>query len=97
MTRRAAKVDANQPEIVDALRRAGASVRHTHMIGAGFPDIAVGYRSQTVLVEIKDGSKPPSARKLTADEARFFEEWRGAAAVVETVDDALALLKEMTK
>jgi hypothetical protein len=29
------------------------------------------------LAEIKDDSKPPSARKLTDDEVRFHAEWRG--------------------
>jgi hypothetical protein len=48
--RRAAKVDNNQKTLVAAFRGMGASVRHTHMIGDGFPDIAVGYANKTVLV-----------------------------------------------
>lgn len=36
------RVDRNQPEIVKAVRKAGASVGHTHEIGKGFPDIVIG-------------------------------------------------------
>lgn len=92
MARRAARVDANQTEIVAALRRAGASVKPTHMVGDGFVDIVAGYRGRNLLIEIKDGSKPPSARKLTPDEVRFHDEWRGEVLVVESVEDALAAL-----
>ena len=44
MTRRAAKVDRNQPEIVDALRKCGAFVKDCSGVGAGFPDLIVCFR-----------------------------------------------------
>lgn len=69
--RRAARVDRNQPEIVQALRQVGAFVQPLHTIGGGCPDILVGYRDVWHLMEIKDGLKPPSARALTADELRW--------------------------
>lgn len=86
--RRAAKVDANQHEIVDALRGVGASVSITSAVGEGFPDIAVGYKGQNLLLEIKDGSKPPSDRKLTPAQQKWHREWCGTVLVVETVKDA---------
>ena len=43
------RVDRNQPEIVDALRKAGASVGHTHAVGKGFPDIVVGVQGLTLV------------------------------------------------
>ena len=43
------RVDRNQPEIVEALREAGASVAHTHAIGQGFPDIVVGVQGLTLV------------------------------------------------
>ena len=49
------RIDANQPEIVDGLRRIGATVRSTATIGIGFPDICVGFRGKNYLFEIKDG------------------------------------------
>jgi hypothetical protein len=62
---RAGKVDDNQRSVVMALRAIGCLVHHTHEAGGGFPDLLVGYRGRWLPVEIKDGSKPPSARKLT--------------------------------
>ena len=92
--RRAAAVDRNQAEIVAAFRVLGCSVRTTHQVGRGFPDIAVGVSGRTYLVEIKDGSLSPSRRKLTPDEDAFVENWRGHVCIVETVDDVARLVGE---
>ena len=89
--RRAAKVDANQAEIVCALRAIGCCVVSTAPLGNGVPDILVTTPcgKRTFLVEIKDGAKPPSARKLTPDEAAFHASWLGELYVVESVEDAI--------
>jgi hypothetical protein len=89
----AARIDSNQPAIVEALRKLGATVLHLHTIGKGAPDIAVGYQGKNALIEIKDGAKPPSARKLTPDEEKFHAEWRGQVAVIESVDEAIAFIQ----
>jgi hypothetical protein len=78
------RVDANQPEIVRALRQVGASVQHLHTVGQGCPDIAVGFRGETYLLEIKMPGKA-----LTDDEAGWHERWRGQVAIVYGVEDAL--------
>lgn len=88
--RRAAKVDGNQTDIVDALRAAGCSVRITSAVGSGFPDIVVGRAGVTYLLEIKDGSLQPSRQKLTPDEREFANAWRGHYAVAANIDEALA-------
>jgi Holliday junction resolvase len=88
---RNARADANQPEIVKAFRSLGWVVAHTHTVGKGFPDIVCSKAGVTILVEIKDGSKPPSARKLTADEAEFHANWEGALHIIESVDDVFNL------
>lgn len=94
--RRAAKVDANQAQIVDALRSCGASVQPLHMVGSGVPDLLVGYRGRTALIEIKDGSLPPSKRQLTDDQLRWHGAWSGGAlAVVCDVESALRVLRTM--
>ena len=67
--RYAARVDANQTQIVSALRAAGAYV---WIIGLPV-DLLVGYKGHTFLVEIKDGSK----KRLTKLQADFFENWSG--------------------
>ena len=91
--RRANRVDYNQSVIVESLRKAGAYVRIVTM-GDGVPDLLVGYKGFTLLLEVKDGDKPPSQRKLTTAEQKFFDEWTGGLlAVVESVEDALAILK----
>lgn len=63
----------------------------TSGVGNGFPDLLVGYRGRTTLLEVKDGEKPPSGRKLTEAEAYFLASWRGGpAVVVESEHEAIA-------
>ena len=85
--RRAAKVDANQSLIVAALRKAGCSVWSSAALGKGFPDLVVGYQGRTFLVEVKDGSKPPSARQLTPDQQEFVKNWKGDWTLIESVEE----------
>lgn len=92
MVRLRARVDGNHPEIVRALRAVGATVQSLAAVGKGCPDLLVGFRGQNYALEIKDGSKPPSARKLTPDEKRWHDEWRGRVVVVESTDDALRVI-----
>jgi len=88
--RYAANVDANQPEIVAALRKAGASVHHTHAAGKGFPDLVVGYNGETFLLEVKN---PEARGKLNDDQVEWHDEWRGHVCVVHSIEEALAELK----
>ena len=90
--RRNAKVDDNQRQIVEWLRRAGATVQSLAMVGKGCPDIVVGYRGQNYLMEIKDGNKPPSARRLTTDEEHWHDSWAGTVHVVEHPESALLII-----
>lgn len=92
---RAARIDANQHAIVGAFRQLGCSVHITSNVHGGFPDIVVGIRGINILVEIKDGSKPPSKRKLTPDEQAFHDEWKGGVVIVESVDDVVALVNSI--
>lgn len=88
--RRAGRIDANQGLIVAALRKVGASVAITSGAGNGLPDLLVGFRGETYLLEVKDGTKAPSAKRLTPDEAYFVAHWTGRPVViVETPEDAL--------
>ena len=90
--RRAAKVDDNQREIVQALERIGAEVQSLASVGKGCPDLLVGFRGSNFLLEVKrPKAKGQSAGKTTDDQERFLARWagRGQAAIVKTVDDAL--------
>lgn len=89
--RRAAKVDSNQQEIIAAFRRAGATVKPVHTVKK-FVDIVVGINGKNLLVEIKDGKKAPSKRKLTEGEQEFHEGWKGRVHIVESVDDVARML-----
>ena len=93
---RAAKVDANQPEIVDALRVLGCSVQPLHSVGKGCPDLLVGFRGKNILVEVKDGTKTKSARKLTPDQTKWHQHWAGQVAIVECIEDLPLILKYAT-
>lgn len=84
------RTDANQTEIVSAFRRLGWFVAITSALGEGFPDLVIAKRRVTAVVEIKDGSKPPSERKLTEKEKHFRDSWPGLYAKVENVVDVLA-------
>jgi hypothetical protein len=87
--RTAARVDANHGEICEAYRAMGFSVANTFQLGKGFPDIAVAKWGMTDLVEIKDGSKTPSKRKLTPDEIEFHNNWHAKVWVIESVNDVI--------
>ena len=68
--RRAAKSDANQPDIVAALRAVGALVFHTHQVGQGFVDLVVLFRGYVHLIEVKT-----QGGKLTEPEKRWHASW----------------------
>ena len=92
--RYANRIDENQNQIVKALRKAGAYVRIISQ-GDGIPDLLVAYKGYTILMEVKDGDKVPSARKLTEAEQKFFDEWTGGMlVVVNSVDEAIATLQK---
>lgn len=93
MRRRAARIDENQPEIVAGLRAVGASVEpRLATLGKGAPDLLVGFRGLTFVMEVKDPAKPASRRRLTPDELVWHAEWAGQVAVVQTLDDALRVI-----
>jgi len=91
----AKRIDANQNSVVKALRAKGATVRVVSQ-GDGLPDLLVGYKGVTALMEVKDGDKVPSARTLTDAEEKFFMEWTGGLLViVNSVEEALDVLHKI--
>lgn len=90
--RRVARVDVNQKQIVDGLRRYGASVLLTHQLKNCF-DVLVGYKGVNFIMEIKDPNKPPSQRKLTDGELEFKNKWKGGTYhIVETLEQAINII-----
>ena len=89
--RRAARVDANHGEIVEALLSvAGVAVHSLAGVGCGCPDLLVGAEGKTYLVEVKDGEKYPSERTLTPDQRKWIERWTGSPVVI-LLNEATAL------
>jgi hypothetical protein len=90
---RARKIDSNQRAVVKSLRGIpGVTVKILSMVGEGCPDLLIGYKGKNFLVELKDGSKPPSARKLTPDELEFINQWKGHVAVCNSFDEIFKLI-----
>jgi hypothetical protein len=83
--RRAARVDANQEQIVSVLRAAGATV-----LIIGLPvDLLVGFKNHTFLVEIKTDSK----KRFTKLQTDFFENWSGGTlARIDNPEAALRMI-----
>lgn len=100
------KRDANEQEIIDALRKAGCSVQQ--LSGVGVPDLLVGVSGShlcygktdndqsyfiddlNILMEVK----APKA-KLTEDQETWHNEWRGQVCIVRSVEDALRAIGRM--
>lgn len=86
LPRRAAKRDKNEAAIVAALEEIGATVQP--LSGKGIPDLLVGFRGQTFLLEVKDKGK-----HLTDDQVQWHTGWNGlSVAVVYTSEDAYRAL-----
>ena len=90
--RRAARRDANHTEVGDFLRALGWSVLDLASLGNGCPDLAVGKPGVMAFIEIKDGSKPASQRKLTEKEQKVRDNWDGPYIVALSGEDAAAQL-----
>lgn len=83
------RLDANHKEVADALRKVGCTVQSLASVGRGCPDLLVGFRRRNVLMEVKDGKKPPSRRALTPEEVHWHEWWMGQTVVVESPEQAV--------
>jgi hypothetical protein len=86
------RTDANHAVIVQALEQLGCSVLSLANLGNGAPDLLVARAGRMYLMELKDGSKPPSKRQLTPDERAFHLAWQGRIDVVETVGAAIRVV-----
>lgn len=83
--RLAARKDANQKEIVNGLRRIGASVEVINK--KGFTDLIVGWRRVNYLMEVKT-----EEGDLTEDQEKWHAEWKGQKAIVRTLGQAFNVI-----
>lgn len=91
---KANRIDANQVEIVKYFRSWDCSVLNISSL-KNCCDIIVARHGRSMAVEIKDGSKVKSARKLTEGEEKFKAEWKGAWRLCESIKDADKIIQEL--
>lgn len=77
--------DANEKEIIEALRSHGCSVRQLSV--KGLPDLIVGYRGQNFVMEVKT-----EKGKLTPDQEQTINNWMGEIHIVRTPEEALKVI-----
>ncbi len=88
----AKRTDSTQAEIIKTLRAAGCSVHDTSREGRGFPDLVVGRKGATFLLEVKRylPSRRRKVTRLTEVQLVWHLNWQGHVAVVATPEEALA-------
>ena len=86
MRRYANRRDANEPEIVEALRKVGASVMQLNEF-----DLLVGFRGNDYKIEIK------AAKGKLTDSQKKFDEWNGSPLYIcRTIDEAMGVILKRT-
>ena len=86
--------DANHRHIQRAFEQHYCRVKDVSGV-PGFVDLVVKLGSQVRLVEIKDPNQPPSQRKLTVAEDKFWKYWGEDPLIVETYDDVRRVVEDM--
>lgn len=84
---RAAKIDANQTQVVSALKAAGATVQSLARIGNGCPDLLAAKDGRMWLFEVKHGKG-----KTNDLQKRWHIEWNAPVHVVYGPEEALKVL-----
>ena len=88
--------DNNEPEIIEALEKIGASVEQ--LDAEGVPDLLVGYRCANYLLEVKNPERRGSPiKQLTAAQVDFFARWRGQRAIVRNINEALEAIGAVSR
>ena len=92
----AKRKDANHNEIAETFEALGWLTFDTSMVPK-WVDMTVqgkypwSHTIETLLIEVKDGSKPPSKRKLTDDQIPLHQKWN--IHIIESVKDVYDLLE----
>ena len=85
--RYAARVDANQPEIVKALRKIGAEVNYMYQLGMGTPDLLVSFRPRWWVLEVKSDEG-----ELNEEQKRWVGRQCAPVYVVKSAEEAVEFL-----
>ena len=84
------RTDANHTAVVEALRAIGCSVQSIASVGRGCPDLLWARDGVTGVMEVKNGSLPPSRSRLTEAEWNWARAWKGRYDIVLSAEDAVA-------
>tara|TARA_R110000803_G_scaffold142564_3_gene208831 strand:+ start:169 stop:459 length:291 start_codon:yes stop_codon:yes gene_type:complete len=87
-----AKVDANQHQIIDDLKKIGCQVEPL-MGSAGMPDLICCLRNRLVMFEIKN---PDGKNKVNSFQIDFHEKFKGHCHVVRSSQEALEIMTKET-
>lgn len=91
MPRYKAKTDTTQQDIIDGLREYGCTVVDLSKAGRGVPDLLVGWRHDTFLVECKTNLNKGEIERFSYTDAqiRFHAMWTGKPIIsVSNAEDA---------
>ena len=84
-----ARVDKNQKEIVDALKKIGCTVE---TIGTPV-DLLVGYRARNFLLECKNPQTDYGRNdRSTTTQRKFFAHWQGQVRKVSSPEEAIEVV-----
>jgi hypothetical protein len=84
-------VDANQPDVVKALRKIGAEVTHMHQLGGGISDLLVSFRQRWYVMEVKSDDG-----ELNADQKVWIGKQRAPVYTVRSAEQAVEFLTRET-
>lgn len=88
------RVDANQTQVISALKAAGYDVE----VLSKPVDLLVLANGKWCLLEVKDGNKPKSAQEPTKAQKAFFAKYPNAPLfIVDSPEVAVAVVKEFAK
>lgn len=84
-------VDANQEEIVLALKGAGVGVISMAQVQRGVPDIFAALNNRSVFLEVKNPQTAYGRSGLTRMQKRFADSWQGEIYIVTSPEEALSV------
>lgn len=88
------RTDDNHAAVVQALRDIGCSVQSIASVGRGCPDLLWAWSPDVQgVMEVKDGTKRPSERRLTDSELKWRQQWKGRYDLVESVEEACNVVR----
>ena len=90
--RRAARVDSNQVEIVEAFRAAGCDVLHTHQLGQGAPDLFVAFSGIWLAIEVKT-----QHGKLTEAQETLYSGLKTRPRIVRNVEEVAETVRTLKR